>query len=87
VKKKLTFLVARQSKRYIIDYPFDHVEQMVDPSLFFRTNRKFLVGFRAIQQIVAYSGRRLKLNLFQAEKQEVLVSREKVGSFKDWLDQ
>jgi DNA-binding LytR/AlgR family response regulator len=78
---------APQSKRYIIDYPLDHVEQMVDPSLFFRTNRKFLVGFRAIQQIVAYSGSRLKLNLFQAEKQEVLVSREKVASFKDWLDQ
>jgi two-component system LytT family response regulator len=86
-EEKATFLVTKQSKRYIIDYPLDHVEQMVDPALFFRTNRKFLVGFRAIQQIVAYSGSRLKLNLFQAEKHEVLVSREKVASFKDWLDQ
>ena len=86
-EEKATFLVTKQNKRYIIDYALDHVEQMVDPALFFRTNRKFLVGFRAIQQIIAYSGSRLKLSLFQAEGQEVLVSREKVATFKEWLDQ
>ena len=86
-EEKATFLVSKQKKRFIIDYALDHVEQMVDPSLFFRTNRKFLVGFRAIEQIIAYSGSRLKLNLAQADGQEVLVSREKVASFKEWLDQ
>jgi two-component system, LytTR family, response regulator len=86
-EEKATFLVTKQNKRYIIDYALDHVEQMVDPSLFFRTNRKFLVGFRAIQQIVAYSGSRLRIHLIQAEGQEVLVSREKVAHFKEWLDQ
>lgn len=86
-EEKITFLVTKQSKRYIIDYALDHVEQMVDPALFFRTNRKFLVGFRAIQQIIAYSGSRLKLNLLQADGTEVLVSREKVAPFKEWLDQ
>ena len=86
-EEKATFLVTKQNKRYIIDYALDHVEQMVDPALFFRTNRKFLVGFRAIRQIIAYSGSRLKLHLAQAEGHEVLVSREKVTPFKEWLDQ
>lgn len=86
-EEKATFLQTKQNKRYIIDYALDHVEQMVDPSLFFRTNRKFLVGLRAIEQIIAYSGSRLKLHLAHAREQEVLVSREKVASFKEWLDQ
>ena len=86
-EEKATFLLNRQNKRYIIDYALDHVEQMVDPKLFFRTNRSFLINFHAIAQIVAYSGNRLKLNLADERAQEVLVSREKVPLFKQWLDQ
>lgn len=86
-EEKATFLVTKQHKRYIIDYALDHVEQMLDPSCFFRTNRKFLVSFPSILKIVAYSGSRLKLHLQYGESHEVMVSREKVASFKQWLDQ
>lgn len=86
-EEKATFLVTHQHKRYIIDYALDHVEQLVDPTLFFRTNRKFLVSFPSITQIITYSGTRLKLHLVNGDDHEVLVSREKVGLFKQWLDQ
>lgn len=86
-EEKATFLVTNQHKRFIIDYALDHVEQMVDPNLFFRTNRKFLLSFSSIRNIIAYSGSRLKIELQNGGDHEVLVSREKVGPFKEWLDQ
>lgn len=86
-EEKATFLVTKQHKRYIIDYALDHVEQMINPSLFFRTSRKFLVSFPSIRNIIAYSGSRLKLDLQNGAEHEVLVSREKVAPFKQWLDQ
>ena len=86
-EEKATFLVTKEHKRFIIDYALDHVEQMIDPSRFFRTSRKYLVSFPSIQNIIAYSGSRLKLHLQNGEQHEVLVSREKVAPFKQWLDQ
>lgn len=86
-QEKATYLVTNQHKRFIIDHALDQIEQMIDPKLFFRTNRKFLVAFPSIQKIVAYSGTRLKLQLLAGEEHEVLVSREKVVPFKQWLDQ
>ena len=86
-EEKATFLVTNQHKRYIIDYALDHVEQMVDPNRFFRTNRKFLISFSSIKNIIAYSGSRLKIDLENGGDHEVLVSREKVAPFKEWLDQ
>lgn len=86
-QEKATYLVTNQHKRFIIDHALDQIEQMIDPKLFFRTSRKFIVGFPSIQKIVAYSGTRLKLQLQSGEEHEVLVSREKVLPFKQWLDQ
>ena len=86
-EEKVTFLLTRQNKRYIIDYSLDHLEQMVHPSSFFRVNRAFLVGFKAISKIIAYSGNRLKITMSAERSKDVLVSWEKVGAFKLWLDE
>jgi hypothetical protein len=39
-----------------------------------------------IKDIIAYSGSRLKLILKGSENEEIIVSREKVSVFKEWLE-
>lgn len=83
---KATLLRTATNERFIIDDTLNEVEGKLDPKEFFRVNRQFLCRIEAIKDIVAFSQRRLKLVLRYMEKEEVLVSRERVKSFRDWLD-
>lgn len=69
-----------------LDYSLDQLEQMLDPRQFFRLNRKYITNFSAIRKIHRYFHSRLKIELAPAAKTEVLVSREKVDKFKEWLN-
>ncbi|MBK9270353.1 MAG: response regulator transcription factor [Saprospiraceae bacterium] len=82
---KLNFFKTFDDKKYLIDYTLDEIEQMVDPSDFFRINRGFLLAPSGIDQIQDYFGSRLKLVLKPSIDKESLVSREKVTDFKTWL--
>lgn len=84
---KVTLLQTRSGKKFIIDYTLDEVEEMVDPNLFFRLNRKYISSIGAIKEVFTYSNSRLKILLENSTDQDILVSREKMGPFKIWLGQ
>jgi DNA-binding LytR/AlgR family response regulator len=84
---KVVFLQTRQGRKYVLDYTLDQLEEMLDPKRFFRLNRKYLAAVDVIESIYTYSNSRLKIRLQQCEDNDILVSREKVGVFKEWLDQ
>jgi DNA-binding LytR/AlgR family response regulator len=84
--EKATFLQAISGKRYSIDYTMEQLEQLVDPRLYFRVNRGYLVSIKALKDIIAWSNSRLRLELRHPAPTEVVVSREKVQQFKEWLD-
>jgi len=88
ILERSTFILTDKGKNYPVDYSLDKIEQMVDPGTFFRVNRNFIVNFHAIRDILIYSSNRLKLILDgRTDKdEEILVSRERVGEFKRWMD-
>ena len=85
-ESKATFLKTISNRHYAIDYTLEQVSSMIDPLSFFPVSRKYLVALSSITDIIAYSGSRLKLKLLVETDEEVLVSREKVNEFKEWLD-
>ncbi|MDF9831151.1 LytTR family DNA-binding domain-containing protein [Parabacteroides sp. PF5-6] len=86
ILERNTFVETDKGKNYPIDYSLDKIEQMVDPKLFFRVNRNFIVNFYAIRDIIIYSSNRLKLKLDNWVEEDILVSRERVTAFKEWMD-
>lgn len=85
-EERVTFLQTQSGKKYVIDSTLEQVEAQVDPSSFFRLNRKYLSHVEAIEEVLTYSNSRLKLKLRNCPDTDILISREKVGEFKDWLD-
>ncbi len=67
-------------------YTLDQLENSLDPKEFFRLNRKYIASFEAIAEIHTYSNSRLKIKLTNCSDNDILVSREKVGALKEWLD-
>lgn len=83
VEERCSFMKTTEGKTFDLDYSLDQIEKMINPELFFRVNRNFLVNINCIDEIVAYSSSRLKLN---SGKTEIIVSRDNVGEFKQWMD-
>lgn len=84
--EKATFLQNYQGRDYAISNSLDQLEEILDPSKFFRISRKYIVAFKAIKDIVGYSNSRLLLRLEANASDELIISRERVGQFKEWLE-
>lgn len=84
--EKGTYAKTNEGKDYLLDQSLELVEGLVDPNVFFRINRKYLVALKSISDVVSYSNSRLKLKISQANDDDFLVAREKVKSFKSWLE-
>lgn len=83
---KATFCVTADNRQLVLDYTLEQLEQMVDPAHFFRINRKFLVSSQAIQDIISYTNSRLRLVVKGSADNDIIVARERVQEFRDWLD-
>ncbi len=85
--ERAVFLVTGSGKTYPVDLSLDKLEQMVNPGLFFRINRNFIVNYYAVRDMIAWSSGRIKIVLADYRgKEEVLVSRERLSEFKKWMD-
>ncbi|MEP4532756.1 MAG: LytTR family DNA-binding domain-containing protein [Cyclobacteriaceae bacterium] len=85
---RYTFLVTNQGAQHIINYNLGDLETNLDPDKFFRINRKFIIAYSAISGMIAYSKSRVKVDLNPPAPKsiEVVVSVERSGSFKKWLN-
>lgn len=82
---RTVYLVNSDERKFIIDFKMEELEEMLDPKEFYRLNRSFIININAIEEVVIYSNSRLKvLSKIKFDK-EMVVSRDKVGDFKDWL--
>lgn len=87
VSERSVFMRTAQSKTYDLDYSLDQLQQLVDPELFFRISRNYLIHINAVAKMVSYSSSRMKIILASGNfPEDLIVSREKVSEFKKWID-
>ena len=85
--EKAVFLQNRQGRDYAVNYSLDQLEELLDPEKFFRINRAFIVAFDSINDIISYSNSRLQLRLETNTSDDLIVSRERVQKFRQWLEE
>ena len=82
---RLNFFKTFDNKKFVVDYTMDELEDMLDPTKYFRISRSFYISVDSVDQIHDYFGNRLMLALKPAVDKESIVSREKVTDFKKWM--
>lgn len=85
--EKASYLLDNHGKTYDVNYSLEQLEKLLDPAVFFRINRKYLVNINFIRDIIAFSASRLKLKIDRLDEDVLFVSRSKVKEFKNWLEQ
>ncbi len=84
-ENKGTYIHTSEGRDYLIDLTLEQLEKELEPQVFFRVNRKFYININAIIDMISYTNSRLQIKLKSYTEQEVIVSRERVRDFKDWL--
>lgn len=84
-ENKGTYIHTFDNRNYLIESTLEILEQELDAKHFYRISRKYIIPMKAIKEIAVYSNSRLKVILPSYKEDEVIVSREKVTDFKEWL--
>ncbi|MCT4137111.1 response regulator transcription factor [Elizabethkingia anophelis] len=69
----------------IIPHTMDELEQQLDPKLFFRANRQFIICINAVEHIYNYFNNKLKVTMRKNTDVEIIVSRDKAPLLKNWM--
>jgi DNA-binding LytR/AlgR family response regulator len=79
-------LNTKNNEQYRLSYSLDYIESIVDPKIFYRANRQYLLARNAIKEIENYFDRKLMIRLVQTKAEPVIVSKAKASDFLKWLE-
>jgi len=83
--QKGTYIQMKNEKTYLLEKSLDKMHSQLNPELFFRINRKEIICIENIKDIIQYKNSRLKIIPKSNYNQEIIVSRERVSAFKNWI--
>ncbi|MGL4955930.1 MAG: LytR/AlgR family response regulator transcription factor [Bacteroidales bacterium] len=85
-ENRITTVVTHQGKELVVDFTLNKLCEQLDPNKFFRPNRQFIISIDSVKKIEPYFNNKLTVTIVPASKTMVTVSREKLTSFKTWLN-
>lgn len=86
-RESMIFLLKSDTEQLLTDYhSLEELEELLDPGIFYRANRQFIVNKHFIESYKTHYTGKLELKLSNHDKEEVTVSKEKAADFKKWFD-
>lgn len=86
LKDTIIYLVLNDNTRLVTDYnTIDEIEEIANPITFFRANRQVLLHINQVDSYKKHDTGKIEIHLKCDKNLRLDVSREKAGSFVDWL--
>lgn len=84
----LNYIQTFKGDYYAFDFQtLEEVEEVIDPKVFYRANRQYIVHIDSIASVKPMENQKLTIRLKEPNHQFVIdISREKAPSFKKWLN-
>lgn len=84
VKSSVIHITTFDNRKYLMTKSLDDLEKLVG-NTFFRANRQFLINRKAVLQATSTTSRKLTVELSVPAEEQVLISKEKMPQFLNWL--
>ncbi|MBW1296480.1 LytTR family transcriptional regulator DNA-binding domain-containing protein [Aquimarina litoralis] len=84
-ENSITYVICFDGKRSTSNVSLDDMLMNLDPSVFFRANRQFIISISAIAKIIKYGNSQLKILIHNADV-EIIISKNKASEFRQWLN-
>lgn len=80
-------LMTRDGRRLLLAYSsLDEIEPLLDPSVFFRLNRRVIAHIDAISRASRLFKGRLQVDLLPPCNEEIVVSQARAAQFRNWWE-
>ncbi len=87
VKEGVVVAAKLDNRRLIMDErSLEVLAEQLDPTLFYRANRQYLVSRKAIREIEYYFSGRLVIKLDPPSEEKIIISKARAGDFKGWMN-
>ena len=83
-ENKIANIVTFDHRTFFESNSLDEIQRQIDPALFFRANRQFIISHKAIKDISVWFDSKLSVNLTVDVPEKIIVSRVKANEFKEW---
>jgi len=83
-ENKMVKIITEENQVYNIDSSLEDLYTQLDPALFYRANRQYIVAHKAIKDISVWFGSKVSVNLFVTVPDKIIVSKARVSEFKAW---
>jgi DNA-binding LytR/AlgR family response regulator len=84
-EEKVVFIRTTNNARYMTDYILEDLETILDPAIFFRANRQYIINSKCVHNIEQWFNGKLKVKVQPPAPEDVIISREKAPEFKTWI--
>ena len=81
---KLIKAVTFSGKIHYLNQNLDEMMNQLNPKMFFRANRQYIVAHDAIKDVSIWFGNKISLNLMIPTEEKIIVSKARVSEFKNW---
>ncbi|MCK3684818.1 LytTR family DNA-binding domain-containing protein [Maribellus sp. YY47] len=85
-ENRVTNAVTFNGKEHVVNLTIEKLEEQLDPTQFFRTNRSTIVHINAIRKFENHFGGKLILRLIHPFDEPIIISRLKAAEFKEWME-
>jgi two-component system response regulator LytT len=86
VKHESSMIMCFDRQEYAVNHSLEQIQHLLPDRQFYRLSRQYLINFDAVKEVEHYFARKLLVNLSVPVQDKLLVSKEKVSSFLNWLD-
>jgi DNA-binding LytR/AlgR family response regulator len=82
----LILVVDKDEKKYLCDKHLSELENELDPTIFFRANRKYLININYIRSFKTFEKVKLEIFLnFPNSDHQIIVSQKTAPEFRKWV--
>lgn len=82
---KISFVRSGDGELYVADQTLTELEDRLDPVLFFRANRQYLVNRDFIIKFKSIEQSKILLELKPSTRQEIIIGKENAVGFRKWI--
>lgn len=86
VKQERTYIVTADDELHI-NKTLEQLQMELDPSVFYRVNRQYIISFKYIKEIEHLSGRKIGIVLSIPYEEHIVVSKDAAAGFKLWMEE
>jgi DNA-binding LytR/AlgR family response regulator len=85
-ENKLVYVIDKDGKKYIADKNLSDLNEELDPGIFFRVNRQYIVNIGFVKSYKAYEKVKLQIDLTMPDlHHHIIVSQEMAPCFRKWI--